>query len=251
MYSERSDSVTNASKFAEIEDLRLAYETEKKDEKIRTIKIESDLKDQRNQRTRNQWILSVIALGLLIVILALVNNRRLLKKKKELAENQILHQQEVIRATINGQEEERKRVAQELHDGIGQQFTAIRLALESGKVNTDETQNKVTGLVSQTAEEVRRLSHQMMPKTLQELGVGVAIKDLVNSIASEHGPKVEFISRKMDGRLEEAQEINIYRICQELLNNAIKHSEAETIDVMLYKAEKHILLVVSDNGKGF
>lgn len=244
------DSVLTASRLAEIEELRLAYETEKLDEQIKAAKREAQLKDERNQRTQNLWIASTVAILLFMGFILLAVNRRSLKRKKELAEHRVHHQLEVLKATIDGQEQERKRIARELHDGIGQQFTAIKMAYESLAEKVDAKAEKMSDLIEHAARDVRTLSHQMMPRVLQEVGVEAAIRDLVEGLQSSSGPTLSYTSRNMEERLTEQQEINIYRICQELLNNAIKHGDAKEINVMFYKADGRILLVVDDNGRG-
>lgn len=249
-FTELNDSVSAASKLLEIEQLRLAYETEKKDEKLKAAKRENALKDERNKRTRNLWIASSLALILLFGVLILAKNRGLIKKKKELAESKVHHQLDVLKATIDGQEQERKRIAQELHDGIGQQFTAIKLAYDSLAEKVDSKTEKMSALIEHAAQDVRSLSHQMMPKVLQDVGLVAALRDLIESVQSKEGPGVSFTSRNISARLIEQQEINLYRICQELLNNALKHANATEINVMLYRAEGKVILLVNDNGKG-
>jgi signal transduction histidine kinase len=244
------DSMLQASRRLEIEDLRIAYETEKKDQALKASKRENQLKDERNQRTRNLWAASIVALLAVMGVLMLAFNRRLIQRKREIAENKVQSQMQVLKATIDGQEQERKRIAKELHDGIGQQFTAIKMAYEQLAEKVDSKAEKMNLLIEHAAQDVRTLSHQMMPKVLQEIGVESAIRDLVESLQSEKGPKVSFTSRNMRERLAEQIEINLYRICQELLNNAIKYADATEIEVMLYKADGNVLMVVDDNGKG-
>ncbi|MGB0429814.1 MAG: tetratricopeptide repeat-containing sensor histidine kinase [Bacteroidia bacterium] len=249
-YIRLQDSVLEASRRLEIEDLRIAYETEKKDEALKASKRENLLKDERNLRTRTLWIASIIALMAIMGILILAFNRRLIQRKKEIAENKVQSQLQVLKATIDGQEQERKRIAKELHDGIGQQFTAIKMAYEQLAEKVDTKAEKMSSLIEHAAQDVRTLSHQMMPRVLQEVGVEPAIRDLVEALQTPDGPTLTFTSRNMNYRLSEQQEINLYRICQELLNNAFKHANASEIEIMLYTADRNILLVIDDNGIG-
>lgn len=250
IHAELQDSLAKASKLEQIEELRLTYETEKKDEEIRTTKRENELKDERNKQIQTLWLISVIALLLFSAFIYLSINRRLLKKKNELAQQKAEEKQALLKASINGQEEERKRIARELHDGIGQQFTAIKLAYESSDLKAANEPGKMSQLIEQAADDVRNLSHQMMPRVLQEVGLKSALSDLVDSVNSKEGLKVTFESRNIDERFHESIEINFYRIAQELINNALKHADASEISTMLYRADNQLILMVDDNGKG-
>lgn len=249
-YSKLKDSLNEASKYAQVEELRIKYETELKDQKIVEMNNLNELKDARNSRNQFLWAMLFLGSSLIFVLVLFALNRRYLLKKKQLAENEVKHQLEVLTATIQGQEEERKRIAQELHDGIGQQISAIKFYHESISEKLSEQENKMGFLLEQTANDIRSLSHQMMPKVLQEIGLDAALNELVNSIGENTDIKFNYTSSGYSKRLTAIVEVNIYRICQELLNNALKHSKASEVDVLFYKSEGSMFLVVSDNGVG-
>lgn len=249
-YTSLSDSAKAASKLLELEEMRLTFETEKKNQELKAAKRENILKDQRNTKTRFLWISSSVILLLILGLVLVVGNRRQIKRKREIAENKVANQVAVLKATIDGQEQERKRIAQELHDGIGQQFTAIKMAYEVLADKVDEKTEKMSNLIEHAAQDVRNLSHRMMPKVLQDIGLNAALSDLVEALQNKGNVKLSYTTRNMDIRLGETEEINLYRIAQELLNNALKHAQASEINLMLYKADGKVILLVSDNGVG-
>ncbi len=161
-----------------------------------------------------------------------------------------------LKAVFTATEEERQRIAKDLHDGIGQQLSGIKLSLGK-QANTlgseaKEALSPILHVVDQTAHDVRNLSHQMMPKSIQELGLVPAIDDMLHKslglsdleYAFEHF-NVE--SKRYDARLE----IGLYRVCQELVNNIIKHSGAKAVTVQLFENKNSPILIVEDNGRGF
>ncbi|WP_428655703.1 histidine kinase [Runella sp.] len=182
---------------------------------------------------------------------------------KLLEATQLRHQQEIkehrIRASalLQGQEEERKRLSQELHDGVGQMLTGLKLIAE----NFGETKEwsprdrnnaqELRTVIGQTIQEVRTISHNLMPTVLNDFGIDLALKQLVDSTARSTNTQMTFSSNLKEKRLDRNVEIGLYRIAQEAINNAVKHAEATQITLDVSLSNKKVLLRVTDNGKGF
>lgn len=176
---------------------------------------------------------------------------------------QMRHQQEIkehkIRASalLQGQEEERKRLSKEMHDGVGQMLTGLKLIAENfggtNSWNPRDLRNMqdLRTVIGQTIQEVRTISHNLMPTVLNDFGIDLALKQLVDSTARNTNAQLTFISNLKEKRLNRNVEIGLYRIAQEAINNAVKHAEATQISLEVALSNKKIVLRVKDNGKGF
>jgi signal transduction histidine kinase len=174
------------------------------------------------------------------------------QKRKQKIVQQL--QQERIQAVLDGEEKERARIAKDLHDGIVQDLTAIKLQLNNSLQNSSIDKMKLEDIVSdidKASVEVRNISYQMMPATLQALGFTPAIEDLFKRVLGPATIKYEIEQIGLDTRLPENVEVNLFRITQELLNNALKHSKADFISLLLHKKTAAIHLIFEDNGIGF
>lgn len=146
-----------------------------------------------------------------------------------------------LSATIEATENERIRIAKDLHDGVGQQLAALKLQFGG-------MQKK---LIDNTSADIRNISHQMMPKTLQEFGLINAVDQLLESTLKSSPINFKFEYFGFEERVSKKIEIAIYRILQELVKNVIVHSSANLLNVQLIKNQKNIVLIVEDNGVGF
>ncbi|MCB0838249.1 MAG: sensor histidine kinase, partial [Bacteroidetes bacterium] len=176
------------------------------------------------------------------------------QEKARIAEVKIEEQQKGLKAIIFAQEEERKRIAKDLHDGIVQQLGGLKLGLQ--KVFSQEENpeaGKMMALLDDSTQELRELSHQMMPHALSEFGLIPAIEDMLDKSLghSEMIYQFETFGISDQQRFEESVEISLYRIVQELINNVIKHSGASRVHIQLMKTGPNLTLIVEDNGQGF
>ncbi len=173
------------------------------------------------------------------------------KRQNKLNQIRIEEQQKGLSAIIQAQEEERKRIAKDLHDGIVQQLGGLKLGLQKifTDIETEESQ-KVMAVLDVSTEELRALSHKMMPRSLSELGLIPAISDMLDNSLGNTKIKYQFEHFGIKDRMKEAVEIAIYRISQELVNNVIKHSNANKVSIQLFKNSNDIILIVEDNGRG-
>jgi signal transduction histidine kinase len=155
-------------------------------------------------------------------------------------------------ALIQGQEEERTRLSQDIHDGVGPLLTSIKLQLGDLKIDEDE-KNRLKTLIDDTITEMRRVSYNLMPSVLLDFGAGAAIKNMVEAISKSAKCTIVFLdyTAKNDSKLTKEINVALYRIAQETVNNAIKHAAANEIKISLTEFDDKVCFFISDNGKGF
>ncbi|HFA49016.1 MAG TPA: hypothetical protein ENJ95_08365 [Bacteroidetes bacterium] len=249
------DSIFNAKSAEGIAHYQTLYETEKKEQQIKVQQLEIDNQQQRIRFQRT--LTGSIAAGLLAIFGFLFLRSRQ-KQQRRLQEEAIRHQERLLQATVESVEAERKRISKDLHDGIGQQLSGLKMAWQqlSEKWRSEspaqaEKLDGLTNILNDAATEVRNISHQMMPASLRQLGLTAALQDMLQKSFSHTSVKYEFEQMGADGRFAENIEIGLYRIAQELINNIIKHSNAQSVSVELFKTKTHLVLTVEDDGKGF
>lgn len=240
--------------------LQTTINTEKKyelDKKNSLLAVQEERIEK--QQLRNGFLMGGIALLALILYLAYrnYNQHKKLQQQKinELeTEKQLLATQSVLK----GVEEERSRIAKDLHDGLGGLLSGVKLQLGAMKGNLILTEengiafNRVLHNLEDSIAEMRRVAHNMMPETLLKFGLEQALTDYSNSLSHQQHFTIQCAFRGMEKRLDNSTEVVIYRIVQELINNAVKHSDADTILVQLMRHdEAHINITVEDNGKGY
>ena len=193
-----------------------------------------------------------------------VTNAELVRTQAELLrahdeKHQLQRTEDLVRsgALLEGQEEERGRFARELHDGIGQMLTGLKLHAGTLRKNSlpDEKQRRrvedVCNLVQDIIQTTRQISHNLMPSVLGDFGLGSALQLLVDQTAHSSAIAVLFEETGTSKRLPPATEIGLYRIAQEALNNAVKHAQAHSIHVRLQYTTENLTLTVADDGRGF
>jgi signal transduction histidine kinase len=195
--------------------------------------------EQQKKKQLYYLVAGLIILAAFVVLwLQNRNNKRIAKEKAT-------QKQISIDAFIEGEEKEKARIGRELHDGIAQEIVGIKLAMH--QQNADP---KLIEELTRISLDIRNISHELMPQTLKEYGLKLAIEDICQKILAPSGIQFELHSSLPEERLPNKIEITLYRIFQELAHNIIKHSHATEVLVQLRKMNNHILLVVEDNGKG-
>ncbi|WP_417608193.1 histidine kinase [Owenweeksia hongkongensis] len=190
--------------------------------------------------------------GLLIAIILIGGGLIYYIRMKGLKENQALKfslKEKQMEQMIDAQEDERQRLARELHDGIGQSLVALKMQLQFDR-NPKATDITVKRL-DVICDEIRSLSHQMMPLELKENGLESAIQQLIEHNFSVSPIEVDFLFSGLQERLPSNIEINVYRILQELSSNILKHSQASKAGIQVLIRGKKLVLIVEDDGKGF
>ncbi len=172
------------------------------------------------------------------------------KHKEALSE-----QRKASYAIIEGQEKERKRMAVEIHDGVGQQLTALKFSVEALSSKDDKQENQfehIRHVIYDTIKEARRISSSILPRAINNYGLGPAIKEMVKSLSRSVVTEINFVDElKLPSRLNKQIEVSLYRITQEAVNNAIKHAEANLIQINLKNDKEFLTLTVKDDGIGF
>jgi two-component system, NarL family, sensor kinase len=169
-----------------------------------------------------------------------------------------MKQQELAtKAVIEAEEEERQRIARDLHDGVGQMMSAAKMnlsAFESDIQFANEEQrlsfSTIIRLVDDSCKEVRHVSHNMMPNALLKNSLANAIRDFVDKM-DKKALQVHLYTEGLDERLDSNIETVFYRVIQECVNNVIKHASATTLDISVIREKDGISATIEDNGKGF
>ncbi len=254
------DSLVRANNLKQTEQLTTLFETEKKDKEINQLKIERQQKEIVSQKNKFIYILLLcITLGLLLLsyFVYLNNQKKLRLRNQQITELEQEKKLRAVDALLQGQEEERERIAQELHDGLGGMLSGVKMSFDHIKENLIMTPESMESFqrsihqLDQTLVELRKVSHNLMPDVLARFGLKDAVQDFCEHINASSQIKVLFQFLGENRTLSNSTQLSVYRILQELLNNAIKHSECKEILVQISIEEKKILLTVEDDGKGF
>ncbi len=248
------DSIYNIEKYEQLSELETKYETEKKEQEIELWKVENELKQLTIKRQQIFIIGTVTGIILLLAIAFLWYNRKRLQQKAILEAEKNKYRKKLLEASIDAEEKERKRIARELHDGVAQQLGGLKMAWQSiskeYKGKSVDKLAEITKTLDDATDEVRNISHQMMPKSLGTNGLVYAIEDMLDKTFKYSTIKYGFEHYGVEGRFNEKIELSLYRVCQELVNNVIKHSGADFISIQLFKNKRHLILILEDNGKG-
>ncbi|MFW6289937.1 MAG: sensor histidine kinase [Mariniphaga sp.] len=198
----------------------------------------------------------MIVLSGAVFLFFVTYQKRLLKKELEINIIKAQQQEEILRNTILSQEKERKRIAQDLHDEVGAMLSVIKLNIslferkaENPKARefARETKTYLDDVIIQ----VRRISRALMPPSLEKLGLAIAVEELADWINKSGLISIRLWRNSQAFRLGAKKELAIFRIIQEILNNAIKHSGASQIQIKMHYGTVYFAVSVQDNGKGF
>ncbi|MFY0600416.1 MAG: sensor histidine kinase [Cyclobacteriaceae bacterium] len=249
-----SDSLLNQGSSDKIAELQTQYETEKKERQIALQQVQ--LERQQAKIDKNKILVSSLAAILVFLILTgvLWRNRMILKREKLLEQEKLKIREMQIEAAIASQESERKRFARDLHDGFGQMISVLNLnlkSLEKGTSSKEEVFENSSKVLDEMYKELKGICFNLMPETLIKSGVVDAIKEFASRINNAGRIFVEVDTFGITERLQDLQEISIYRITQEWINNILKYSDAEKVTISLTKDSEEVTLLIEDNGTGF
>jgi two-component system, NarL family, sensor kinase len=198
-----------------------------------------------------------------ILFLLFINQKR---KSRIAKQQELLYQQQIrdleqqkqldaARAMVEGQEQERERLARDLHDGLGGLIAGTKMFLSNlATKSTDPVQqeqlNSSIDRIDHTLQELRQISRNMMPQSLLRYGLKTALKDLCESLELS-GAKITFQENGLKNDMASATQITIYRVIQELLTNALKHARAKQVLVQVLQHESAVHITIEDDGQGF
>jgi signal transduction histidine kinase len=201
--------------------------------------------------------LGMVLLALSIFFFFVTYQKKMLKKQLELNEIRAKQQEEILINTITAQEKERKRIAQDLHDEVGAMLSVVKLNVGRIEKKSEELGAKKLAAETKTyldevITQVRRISRSLLPPSLEKLGLFFALEELANWVNKSDQLKIICWKSGEQFRFDTKKELAVFRIIQELLNNAIKHSEASNIYInSRFSPYNYLMISVSDNGKGF
>ncbi len=244
------DSLYALEKTKQIEELNSKYESAKKEQQI--------TKQENRLRMQNYLIAGIAGLVLFTALLVHAGYKREKLRKEQQLQTEIMKQQQLaVKAVMEAEENERERIAKDLHDGVGQMMSAAKMNLSAFESEIQflgpehrNTYEKIISLVDESCKEVRTVSHIMMPNALLKNNLGAAIRDFVDKLSNKH-LQVHVYTEGLDDRMDSNIETVLYRIIQECVNNAIKHAGATTLDISLIRDKDGISGTIEDNGKGF
>ena len=266
LYTQYKDSLLDADKSKVLADLTVRYETDKKEAQNQLLQKQQQLQaalfhtqGQVLRRRNTQLLAALLVAGLLGVVGYLLFNRRRLRQQVELEQQQQRLERQRVAAVLEAEENERRRIGSDLHDGIGQLLTAAKLNLHAlGHQLGDrldghrELLDNAMEVVDESFREVRGISHNLMPNALLKRGLAAAVRDFLNKLPSNQGLRVEVEAFGLDDvRLDPTVESVLFRVIQELVQNIIKHANASQISLQLVRNEDELTVMVEDNGIGF
>jgi signal transduction histidine kinase len=255
------DTIFDLNKQKAIVELQLKYDQEKNRTQILSLRNEGLMKDvalEKRTRQRNGYLFGgSAAIVLFIFSFSFVQQRN--RKNRIISDQKIIQLEEekkllAARSIVEGQEEERKRIAKELHDGLGVLLSSAKMHFSSLGVQNEKDQTVVstaTKLLEQATTDVRRISHNMMPGLLTRFGLFEAVEDLLDQVDEMEGIHVDYQFQGEEVRLVENTEIMLYRIIQEMINNTLKYAQAEHIKLEINLVDHALHIFYKDNGKGF
>lgn len=241
------------------------YESERKDKVIAQQELTNF--EQREKARKMQLILvgvfGALAFSIITTILIVRSNRikrkadeERIKMQEREAEQQVTdliqnHRFEKLTATIQGEEQERDRLAKEIHDGVGGTLSGIAMKLETS--DDKEEIKSLAERLRKTHDELRNISHNIAIPALEENTLVELTGNLLANVKSDHGLDVGYVYFPQDKpfALDQRLEIAAYRIIQELVNNVIKHAGAKKIELQLTRHDDGLLIAIEDDGQGF
>jgi signal transduction histidine kinase/tetratricopeptide (TPR) repeat protein len=249
LWAMAKDSVYRNANISAIEEVQAKYESEKKEQQLALQRAQ--LAEQNAHLEQTYVVIASLVLMLLlgVVIFLLLRSRQRRKRELFLREAQ-------IEAALQSQETERRRFARDLHDGMGQLISALRLALHGIDRDTSLDERvavvkKSEDLLNDMHREIRSIAFNLMPQTLVQSGLVPALREMSARLNESGRVSVRVTSFDVPDRLAELYEISLYRIIQEWISNICKHARASTIEVQLIGHESEISIIIEDNGSGF
>ncbi|MBK9254301.1 MAG: sensor histidine kinase [Saprospiraceae bacterium] len=247
-----ADSLRGIDMKNQINELEKKYETAKKEQEI--------LKLATTQKI-NQWIIYVLLFAFIALCIIAFSTYRNIKFKSKIVEQEKeqLKAAQKIESTasiIKGQEEERHRLAKDLHDGLGGMLSGLKYTLNNMNDNvvipgkSVKSFDNAIHLLDQAIAEMRKVAHNMMPESLLKFGLDETLKDYISKMNASVPMRTHYQSYNYT-KMEQSTEINLYRIIQEAINNAIKHAQATDLFIQIDKQDDQVHITMEDNGIGF
>lgn len=196
----------------------------------------------------------MLAIG--VIFFVVIYQRKIMGQQEEMQGMEKKKQKDLLDVSLKIQEQTSKRIARDLHDSVGSNLSAIKLQTQrmEQKVRENTLSVELSQLISQMVDEtiqnVRDISHELLPATLERLGLVTALQEVIRRLNNQDTITILFQANEDAPRWEEKKELHLFRIIQELINNTLKHAQAKNIEIYLYMSEKSLKLIYQDDGKG-
>ncbi|MEM9846973.1 MAG: sensor histidine kinase [Bacteroidota bacterium] len=218
--------------------------------------LEEEIQTQKKANEVNLlWLFLGVSLLLLAISILVYQNRQ---KSNRLLLSAAKQEQQItsIRSMLEGQEQERARIARDLHDGLGNMLSTVKANMESLQHQVDDTETKqiyirANEMIDEACMEVRKIAHEMMPQALEKLGLQKALEDLVWKMEANQDFEVSFDVYGEAQTLDDSTNIMLYRIVQEAFSNIIRYAEAKEVVFQMTYSDDWLNLTLEDDGKGF
>jgi two-component system NarL family sensor kinase len=215
--------------------------------------------------SEDNQIITIVIIGVILLLLMAVSlllffffsRKKIIEKELEKKSAEIKHQKDLIHATILTQENERKRIAQDLHDDISSKLNVIHLnsnlLLDGGlsKKEYSDVNKSIIDITNRTLQSARKIAHDLLPPILNKFGLESAIEELVDDFNTSKKIVISYQLEYPKYHLDKTLELHLFRILQELINNSIRHGKAKNINLVLKINNSKLHLSYSDNGIGF
>ncbi|HAD14585.1 MAG TPA: hypothetical protein DCF33_19340 [Saprospirales bacterium] len=268
--TEIGDTLLALEREAALHRLALQFDTREKRREIAQLEKEkSEVEEQSKQQKIGLTTMGVAIAALILAMFVVVRDykHRIRMDKIVSAQREEINQQKIralennlkiesMQSMLAGQESERQRVAQDLHDSVGGLLAAVKIQMETinakkPALSKDEDWIKIRKLLDETVSETRHIARNMQPSALLEFGLVTALRDLTSRVHGKGMPQITFQHFGDFSDLDRDLALNCYRIIQELVQNSLKHARAKEILVQITRTEDEIALHVEDDGKGF
>jgi signal transduction histidine kinase len=256
LYMAYNDSIVNNDQSKKMADMRTDFELSLKEKEI-------DLLEKRQKLNRTSNAVAVILLLFSVVLVLyfrqgfrttkLISITEKKKHEKEISDMLNKEQTKALQSMIQGRDNERKRLAKEIHNHFGSLLATVKVNLIGIEENTSPRYQTVLTLVDQACTDIRNMSHSLNMGLSENFGLIPSLKELIAHLRQSGGLDVEFTASMCSYQIDSDNEIAIYRIIQELISNVLKHAGATKLSIIItcFEQEKLINILVNDNGKGF
>lgn len=251
------DSLQQKKLLEKMNELEILHQTADKQQKINNLEKEKKANEllSKNKNLRMTILVIALILSLIIAFLIFINYKKQQKLNKQISlshEQDLLHienqrKYEATQAILQGEEQERQRIAQDLHDSMGGMLANIRMTISA---NNSFHKENVIDKLDQTIDEMRRISRNLMPETLKNIGLEIALKELCETMTQKYFT-IQFEAFNLSENIPFKTQIALYRIAQESISNVTKYAQATNVIVQISQNNNVLNLTIEDDGIGF
>jgi two-component system, NarL family, sensor kinase len=247
LFKQINDSIFNAESSSQIADLQTKYEMGKKEAEI--VRLQNEQDSQTMKLKQNRIIIYSISLGAILLLAVILSFFNLYKQKQS--------RRKMLSKIIETEEKERKRFAEDIHDGLGPLLSSVNMYVNELKSDRhvqdqkDEFLQYTGELVSEAIKNTKSIANNLMPGTLNDYGLLTAVETFSSKLKKSGNINISILSDKKDQRYHPAVEITLYRVILEMINNTIKHAHAKNIIIDINDNDKNLFVKYEDDGNGF